>query len=442
MKKILLIVEREFLTRVRKKSFIIMTVLGPVFLAFLMLAPMLIMSIKDTDEKKILVADQTGIFANKLENGKTTSFQKVEPNTVDSLKKNFKQLNCYAILSISGQEGQTPASITLYSHDQLNMDVQQNVERQMESIMEREKMKAYHIENIDTIMANIKTNFNVSTVRLGDDGSEKQSHSGVLMGAAYIASFVIYMFIFLFGSMVMRGVIEEKSSRIVEVIISSVKPFQLMIGKIVGVASVGLLQFVIWIAFTFGIVTIATGVLADKDSVQTLTEQAEGMSGGAAAQLPVSIDSEFSLGTVLSSIPFVSVLVSFLFYFLFGYLLYASLFAAIGSAVESDADAQQLVLPVTIPLIIGLFIMMHTFQYPNSALSFWGSMIPFTSPMVMMARVPFGVPIWQLVLSLGLLFGTFMLTTWFASKIYRVGILMYGKKPSLKEMIKWITYKS
>jgi ABC-2 type transport system permease protein len=267
----------------------------------------------------------------------------------------------------------------------------------------------------------------------------------IFMGISYLLSFFIYMFIFMFGSMVMRGVIEEKTNRIVEVIISSVKPFQLMLGKILGVGSVALLQFMIWILLTAGIVF---GVQAafGTDKISDTTAITQQIASGVQSDLTQAItevqkDNPFDeIMSALSAVPITSILISFLLYFLLGYLLYAALFSAVGSAVDNEADTQQLILPVTLPLIIGLFIMVHTFQHPDSSLSFWGSIIPFTSPMVMMARVPFGVPFWELALSLTLLAGTFLLMTYLSAKIYRVGILMYGKKASWKEILKWLKY--
>ncbi|MDR0659301.1 MAG: ABC transporter permease [Prevotellaceae bacterium] len=439
MNKILLVIKREFLTRVKKKSFIVMTILGPVFLAGFMLAPMLIMQIRDTEEKEMLVADQTGLFADRLHSTDLVKYTAVQFVPADSLKNRLLNGKSYALLYIEGKPNEEPVKVTIYSEKQLSVDIQGSTRRQLENVIEKKRLMGYNIENIDEILASLKVNINVATVRWDKDGGERESHTGALMGAAYVASFAIYMFIFMFGSMVMRGVIEEKSNRIVEVIISSIKPFQLMLGKILGIAMVGLLQFAIWILLTLGIV-MAVGSMIAGDMQQVAAEQIEAVqqaSGGLSSMLNTN-----SLSAMLSGIPFTSILISFLFYFLGGYLLYAALFAAIGSAVENEADTQQLVIPVTIPIIVGLFIMMHSFQYPDSSLSFWASMIPFTSPMVMMARVPFGVPMWELALSIAILFATFILLTWFTAKIYRVGILMYGKKPSLKEMMKWVSYKN
>lgn len=439
MNKILLVIKREFLTRVKKKSFIVMTILGPVLIAALMLSPFLIAQIRDTEEKEILVADETGLFVDQLQNSDLITYTTVSFVPADSLKSRLLSGESYALLYIEGEPNEEPVKVTLYSEKQLSVDIQSGVRRQLENVIEKKRLMGYNIENIDEILESLETNVNVVTVRWDKDGGERESHTGILMGAAYIASFAIYMFIFMFGNMVMRGVIEEKSNRIIEVIISSIKPFQLMLGKILGIALVGLLQFAIWILLTFGIVFAATSMMAG-DVQQLAADQAETVKqvGGGLA----SMFDNGAVSSMLSGIPFTSIIVSFFLYFLGGYLLYAALFAAIGSAVENEADTQQLVIPVTIPIIIGFIIMLHSFQYPDSPLSFWASMIPFTSPMVMMARVPFGVPMWELALSIVLLFATFMLITWFTGKIYRVGILMYGKKPSLKEMMKWITYKS
>ncbi len=439
MNKIYLIIEREFLVRVKKKSFILTTVLVPLLLASLMIVPFLIQSIKDTEHKNIAVIDRSGLAQEALENTDELAFTFYNNSSLDSLKTIFKQENLYAIVSIGELHNNTPAAIDMYAFKQPNLDVQKSIEKSMERVVERRKLDAYNIPGLDTIMNSINTRLDVKTFVWDENGDEKASHSSILMGLSYILSFMIYMFIFMFGSMIMRSVIEEKNNRIIEVIISSVKPFQLMLGKIIGVASVGLLQFIIWIVLTLGITTVIGGVFG-ADSIaptpvagqEEVIQQATKELGGKSADILAMI----------AGINFIPIIISFIFFFLFGYLLYASMFAAIGSAVENETDTQQLTIPVTIPLIIGMFLMLHTFQYPDSSLSFWASMIPFTSPMVMMARVPFGVPFWQIALSLSLLFITFLGVVWFAGKIYRVGILMYGKKPSLKEMWKWITYKN
>ncbi|MDR0296350.1 MAG: ABC transporter permease [Prevotellaceae bacterium] len=439
MKKIFIIIGREFLSRVKKKSFIITTLLVPLFMAALMVIPFYIQGIEDTEQKIIMVIDNSGLAEQALESAGDLTFIFTPTASIDSLRQNFKKEGLYAVLVIGETANNAPVSLTMYSFTQPGLSVQTSIERSLKRVIETEKLKAYDIEGLDAIMADIKTDLSMKTFIWDESGKEKASSSILLMGISYILTFIIYFFIFMFGMLVMRGVIEEKANRIVEVIISSVKPFQLMLGKIIGVASVGLLQFVIWIVLTIGMVIAVQNFIGGDDAANVMVQNAatpEAMQGFAKATAASDI---FSL---IGNINFLPIIISFLFFFLFGYLLYASLFAAIGSAVENEADTQQLTLPVTIPLIIGLFIMMHTFQYPNSSLSFWASIIPFTSPMVMMARIPFGVPLWEILLSLSLLFITFLAIVWFAGKIYRVGILMYGKKPGLKEMWKWLRYKN
>jgi len=440
MKKIFLIIEREFLSRVKKKSFILTTLLVPLLMAALFVVPFYLQGIKDNEQKTIMVIDHSGLAEQALESAGELTFVFAPATSLDSIKRNFKKEDLYAVLLIGQVNANTPVSLEMYSFKQPNFDVQRTIEQSMKKAIETEKLKAYNIEGLDIILADVKTDLSVKTFIWDESGNEKESNTAVYMGIAYILSFLIYMFIFMFGTLVMRGVIEEKANRIIEVIISSVKPFQLMMGKIIGVASVGLLQFIIWVVLTLGIIIAAQGFIGGGDAGNIMANDAATQE---VVQQLTKNTSSTDLLSLIGSVNFLPIIVSFLFFFLFGYLLYASLFAAIGSAVENEADTQQLILPVTIPLIIGLFLMMHAFQYPSSSLSFWTSMIPFTSPMVMMARIPFGVvPLWEILLSLSLLFVTFLAFVWFAGKIYRVGILMYGKKPGLKEMWKWIRYKN
>ncbi len=442
MKKIFLIIEREFLTRVKKKSFIIMTILTPILMAAMFVVPAWMTTMKDNDHRTIAVIDQSEICAAFLENTELLEFVKQPDATLEALKKKVDEGVYYAVLQIGQLNEKQEPEVSMYALKQVPLDVQGRIEKSLEKGLEQYKLKQYNIVDLDKIMASVKTKVNIKTFVVAKNGGEdKAASTGISMGISYGASFLIYMFIFLFGGMVMRGVIEEKSSRIVEVIVSSVKPFQLMMGKIIGVASVGLLQFIIWVLLTIALVTVAQGVLLSSNDVQEVATQ---MSGGSAHMLEQAKQAANDTGmfAALNNVDIVGILVAFLLFFLLGYLFYASMFAAIGSAVENEAETQQLMLPVTIPLILGIFIMIHTFQHPDSALSFWGSMIPFTSPIVMMARIPFGVPLWEVAASLGILLVSFMGMAWLAGKIYRVGILMYGKKTSWGEMWKWIRYKN
>lgn len=444
--KIFLIISREFLIRVKKKSFIIMTILTPLLFAALIVMPSLIMTLSSGESgNKVLVVDRSNICAPFFTDSQEFTYTFDNNANVESIKQNFPE-DIYALVEISKPDSALNLSVTAMSVKQLNLDAKKEIERSVQKAVEKAKLDRYNIENLDNIIKDIRTDISVKTVTISEGGVEKVAMAEVNMGIAYISSFMIYMFIFMFGSMVMRGVIEEKTTRIVEVIISSVKPFELMLGKILGVGSVALLQFFIWIILTVGITAGVQAVVGvDKIAAsQEMTQIAASQAGGDVAQVMASAqDNNGFMGelmTALSDVPITSIIIAFILYFMLGYLLYAAMFAAVGSAVDNEADTQQLIFPVTLPLILGLFIMIHTFQYPNSSLSFWGSMIPFTSPMVMMARVPFGVPLWELALSIGLLVVTFLFMTFVSAKIYRVGILMYGKKATFKDLFKWIKY--
>jgi len=446
--KLFLIISREFSIRVKKKSFILLTLLIPVFFAALIILPSVIMTFSSGEKgQKILVVDKSQVCAPFFKNTEEHTYQFDSNADIDKIKKNFAKEDLYAIIEISSLDSNSNVSVNAVSSKQLNISTKSEIERTVKKAIEKTKLGRYNIENIDSILKDVNTEVSVKTFTISEGGDEKAGMVEINMGIAYIASFMIYMFIFMFGSMVMRGVIEEKSSRVVEVIISSVKPFELMLGKILGVGAVALVQFLIWIVLTVGI-TFGVQSVIGIDKMMGNSEVTQQMTGGQLSgdmsQAVTKISANNSpMGDVfnaLSGVNFVSITLAFITFFILGYLLYASLFAAVGSAADNESDTQQLVLPVTLPLIIGLFIMIHTFQYPDSSLSFWGSMIPFTSPMVMMARVPFGVPAWEMALSVGILFGTFLLMAYISAKIYRVGILMYGKKASWKDMVKWIKF--
>ncbi len=432
--KLFLIISREFLIRVKKKSFIIMTILTPILFAALILLPSVIMVLSSGKTgQQILVVDKSEFCEPFFQDTEEFIYTFRNDADTDEIKKDFPK-DIHALIEISRPDSALNVTVTSTSVKQLNIDAKRAVERSVQRAVENAKLEKYNIENLDLIIKDIRTDVSMRTFTISDGGDEKLAMVEVYMGIAYIASFMIYMFIFMFGSMVMRGVIEEKTTRIVEVIVSSVKPFQLMLGKILGVGSVALVQFLIWIVLTIGI-TAGIQALSGFNSVEATPEIAQ----LSQVQQP---DESFvgELMTALAAVPVTGIVVSFIIYFMLGYLLYAAMFAAVGSAVDNEADTQQLIFPVTLPLILGLFIMIHTFQYPDSSLSFWGSMIPFTSPMVMMARVPFGVPAWELALSISLLAATFLFMTYVSAKIYRVGILMYGKKPSFKDLLKWLKY--
>ena len=437
--KISVIIAREFAVRVKKKSFILTTLLTPILFAALMVVPGLIATYSEEEvARKIAVVDNSGVVMPYMQSDSQVEFCQVIGVTVDDLKADFDKNDYYAVVGISAMDQSKNVSVVTYSKKQLNMDLKGRVAGYVEEAVEQHKLQGYGIPQLDQIMADIESDVKVNTYTLDDSGQEKVSKVEIFMVIGYIASFLIYMFIFMFGSMVMRSVIEEKTTRIIEVIVSSVKPFQIMMGKIIGVASVALTQFLIWIVFTLLIVTVAGQALGLNEAAQTMSS--------VSSEVPVAEitsamqDDSDGLLQALKDVNYVQIIGCFIIYFVLGYLLYSSMFAAVGAAVDNEADTQQLILPITMPLIVGLFLMLHTFQYPDSALSFWGSVIPFTSPMVMMARIAYGVPMWELALSIGVLILAFVGMAYLSGRIYRVGILMYGKKPGWKEIWKWLKY--
>jgi ABC-2 type transport system permease protein len=373
----------------------------------------------------------------------------LENTRVEDLKKTFEKAGYYGILYISPELVNTPNAVYLISKKQPPIGLLQLIENSLKKEIERQKLLSYKIENLDEIMKNVETNVSVQTKKLDESGKEQGTSTGIAMALAYILGFLMYMLVFIFGAQVMRGVIEEKTSRVVEVIISSVKPVQLMMGKIVGIALVGLTQFLIWIFLTMGMVTVLKTTILSKTNLTEITQPGPQslMSGnqqvtGKAQVAEVSPQlTEFTkmFDSAINQ-PWGLIIICFIFYFVTGYLLYASVFAAIGSAVDNETETQQFMLPVTIPIILALMVAMGTMQNPESSLSFWCSLIPLTSPIVMMARIPFGVPYWQIAVSMVIMLVTFAAFVWMAAKVYRTGILMYGKKTSWKEMWKWLRY--
>jgi ABC-2 type transport system permease protein len=450
MNKISIIIKREYMTRVRKKSFIIMTILAPILMASIIIVPTLVMVNQEQDYKKIAVLeDNSDLFKGAIKNTKNLEFVYLDNVKVDDLKNSFEQAGYYGILYISPEIVNTPNAVQLISKKQPPIDNLQYIESSLEKEIERQKLMTYNIENLDEIMKNVETKVSIQTQKIGDSGEIKSTSTGIAMALAYIGGFLMYMLVFMFGSQVMRGVIEEKTSRVVEVIVSSVKPVQLMMGKIVGIALVGLTQFMIWVFLTIAIVGVLKSTVLKKTDMTEMTQNVSKSLMTEGQQTAVATKSaeinpglaEFSkLFDSAMNQPWGLIIVSFIFYFITGYLLYASIFAAIGSAVDNETETQQFMLPVTIPIILGLMVAMGTMQNPESSLSFWCSMIPLTSPIVMIARIPFGVPYWQLAVSMFLMVITFIAFVWMAAKVYRTGILMYGKKTSWKEMWKWLRY--
>ena len=416
MHKIWLIIKREYLVRVRKKSFIIMTILGPILMAALLIVPIYLAD--ENQENRIIALNEDANY--NLEDSEFIHFTTIPTSEAELLKTDFNESPFYALLYIDGE------NFTLYSNQQISLSVSKSIESQLEQLIEHEKLKLLGIDL--QILEDASTEINITTKIISEDGNTSNSQAEASMGIGFISGILIYMFIFMYGTMVMRGVIEEKTSRIVEVIISSVKPFQLMMGKILGVALVGLTQFVLWILLTIIISTVAE--LAFLDVNVMATEMNSSDQSVILAQV----------AELTGGINLVQIFLAFIFYFLAGYLMYSALFAAIGSAVDAEADTQQFVLPITIPLILSFVLITPIMENPDGTLAFWMSMIPFTSPVIMMVRLPFGVANWELALSIGILIASFIATTWLAGRIYRTGILMYGKKATYREIWKWLKY--
>jgi ABC-2 type transport system permease protein len=388
-------------------------------------------------EKNIAVLDETNWFIGKFEQDDNMQFHYVF-DSVDSLKKQVLQGQYDLLVYIPRPELNIPVNAEIYSNRQIPLNVSSYIKNTMGKEVETKKLLASGID--PDVIKSAKATINLVTIRLDEDGGETKSFTEINVALGLFGSILIYFFIFIFGSQVMRGIIEEKTSRIVEVIVSSVRPFELMMGKITGIALVGLTQFLLWVILTgsiYGIFMLIYGVAEGPQALTTgspITSQADQM-------LP-EMDNEavIKIFEVVDAINFPVIIGSFIFYFLGGYLLYAALFAAIGSAVDNEADTQQFMLPVSIPLILGLVVSNFIVNNPEGPLAFWLSIIPFTSPVVMMVRIPFGVAYTELALSMALLVVGFLFTTWIAAKIYRTGILMYGKKPGYKELWKWLRY--
>lgn len=435
MNKISLIIRREFITRIRKKSFIIMTIVGPLLFAGIMILPIWLALRDSTDQRVIEVIDESGLFKGSIEDQGNIKFRFANTD-LEEAKAQILENDAYGLLYIPDINIFDPDGIRFFSQSNPSLEVKETLQRTINTHIEDLKIGESGIQR-ETIES-IRTSVNINTINISERG-EKETNAEIATAVGYVFSFLIYFFIFLYGAQVMRGVIEEKSNRIVEIIISAVRPFQLMTGKIIGVASVGLTQFILWVILTFGIYSIASNFFDfDMGQRQQMVPQME-----QTAEIPQPSNSEdvSKIIDAFNSIPVFTILVSFVIYFLGGYFLYGALFAAVGSAADSETDTQQFMLPITIPLIFSILVLSAVLKEPDSSLAFWLSIIPFTSPVVMMMRIPFDVPIWQLILSIVLLILGFMFTAWLASRIYRIGILVHGSKVNYKILGKWLFMK-
>ena len=467
LRTINIIIRREYLNKVKKKSFLIITFLVPILFVALCILPTLIMMGTKESAKDIAVVDKSGIVLPYLKDSETIHYMDFSMLSVDSVKTYIESFGVDAVLGISElDEVNKTVTAETFSKKPLGVDMTESINRRINDAVEAYRIDSYGIENLESIMADVKSHVRLTSYTLDKEGKESVSESGVYMAISMILGMALYMFIALFCGMVMSSVIEEKSSRVVEVLISSVKSTELMFGKIIGVALVALTQFLLWIVLCVVLLGVFGAIFKDKldlkalmsDPMTATVVESSGMGSmtstidlsaldgnlpapadtAAAAKVPDEMGVIF--GTI-RSLPLGQILIGFILYFILGYLLYASIFAAIGSAVENEGDSQQLQLPVTIPLLLGFFIALYAYKAPDSGLVFWGSMIPFTSPIVMLARIPFGVPLWELVVSLVVLFLTFVLFAYLSAKVYKVGILMFGKKSSWKDLWKWLKQK-
>ena len=429
MNKIWLIMQREILNRVQKKSFLIATILVPLIFPaiFAILGWMAIQQKKDASKQTVYYIDASGVFTPDTSKFRFKKFD----GPLDDAKKAIVDIESFGLLYIPEVDLGNPKGITLYTNVDPSPGQVGDLEQLIANQLRDRKMKKFNIRQ--ELLDSLKTDVNIQQLNLSG-GKEQESDSKVLFGVGMGSGILMYMFILIYGGQIMQGVIEEKTSKVVEVIVSSVRPFQLMLGKIFGLASVGLLQFIIWIVLVTTLSTLTLGAFGvQSQELSTINEQATAMQSQGVAMQTLKM---------LSQIPFGYVIFNFLFYFLGGYLLYGALFAAVGSAVDSPQEAQQFMFPITIPLIFSYFgLFIFVLDNPNGAASVWLSMIPFTSPIAMMGRIAFHPPLWQLILSMILLVAGFIFTAWVAARIYRVGILMHGTKVNYKVLAKWFMQK-
>ena len=451
MRNIGIIISREYLTRVRKKSFLLTTFLVPVLFAAMCILPSVIMFMAKDKGKQVAVVDQSSIVMPYLQDTEAVDYTDYSTEPVDSMKARFNELGLDVLVVISPLDTvQKTVALSSYSEKPLSVDIKEGVQSKVNEAIEDYRLAQYEIGDLKQIMADVESDVSMATYTLGEDGAEKITSSEVYMVISMILSMIIYMFIAMFSGMVMQSVIEEKASRVVEVLVSSVKATELMFGKIIGVACVALTQFMLWIVLTVVLVTGFSAfvgfdsLMGDPDQAVQMMEMSGSMGGVDVEDMAAMAQDESQMGAVLSTLKdlnYGQLIFGFIIYFVLGYLLYASFFAAIGSAVENEADTNQLQMPVTVPLLLAFFIALYAFNAPDSPLVFWGSMIPFTSPIVMLARIPFGVPAWELILSVVLLLATFVACAWVSAKIYKIGILMFGKKTTFKDLWNWLKMK-
>ena len=445
------IISREYMTRVKKKSFLLTTFIVPVLFAAMCILPSVIMFMAKDKGKQVAVVDQSGIVMPYLVDTDAVDYTDYSTESPEDMKQRFQDLGLDVMVVVSPLDTVAKTvTVASYSDKPLSVDMKESIGRKVNEAVEDYRISLYEMGDLKQILDDVESDISVATYTLGEEGEEKITSSEVYMVISMVLSMIIYMFIAMFSGMVMQSVIEEKASRVVEVLVSSVKATELMFGKIIGVACVALTQFFLWIILTlvlvggFSAFAGFDSLMGDPAQTEQMMNMTAQMGGADMAEMTAAMSQEDGLGAVMSTlkdINWAQMIIAFVVYFALGYLLYASFFAAIGSAVENEADTTQLQMPVTVPLLLAFFIALYAFNAPDSAIVWWGSMIPFTSPIVMLSRIPFGVPAWELALSIALLVATFAACGWLSAKIYKIGILMFGKKTSFKDLWKWLRMK-
>lgn len=440
MRNIGLIIMREFKERVYKKSFIITTLLMPLLLALVSVAPTLIMLFAKGDTKQISVIDNSGIVASQLASNEEVTFVILENGDLQQELKSSLEKEEFGVLYIGQDIVENPNNIQLYTNASSSMLLEDNIADQVEQIIKNERLKQYNLENLQQILDKVEVDITLSTFRNGDDEQSSASSSFASSMMGFVLGFVLYFFLVIYGSIVMQSIIEEKNSRILEVLVSTVRPFDMMMGKILGVAAVAATQIVVW-----GVLIIAmSAFLIPAVIPDDIMSSVEAMQSGADVTAMAASGIDTGMVTAMASMMdtgYIAQIVGLLLLFMVGgFLLYAAMYAAVGASVDEVQDAQQLTTPIMLPIILAFLILTMVMNDPNSPLVVWCSMIPFTSPIVMMGRIPSGIPTWEIILSLVLLYSTFVVMVWLAGKIYRVGIFMHGKKPSFKDLYRWLKY--
>ncbi len=431
---------REFKERVYKKSFIITTLLMPLLLALVSVAPTLIMIFAKGETKQISVIDNSGIVADKLESNEEVSFITLVNADLQQELKNSLEKDEFGVLYIGEDIVTNPSNIQLYTNSSSSMMIEDNIADQIEQIIKNERLKEYNLENLQQILDKVEVDISLSTFRNGDDEQSTASSSAASSIVGIILGFVLYFFLVIYGSIVMQSIIEEKNSRILEVLVSTVRPFDMMMGKILGVAAVAATQILVWGVLIIAMSAFVIPALIPDDIMASVEALQAGADVTAMAANGVDTGMITAMASVLDTGYIAKIVGLLLLFMVGGFLLYAAMYAAVGASVDEAQDAQQLTTPITIPIIFAFIILTMVMNDPNSPLVVWCSMIPFTSPIVMMGRVPSGIPTWEIILSLVLLYATFVFMVWIAGKIYRVGIFMHGKKPSFKDLYRWLKY--